>query len=748
MATRNQSLEQRISDHEAALHRLETATGSNLTELESIRATMNLELEAMKNQMHQSSSKLESQMEAIIRNLQTLNNNHSDQNLGGGSTQFNHFNHHNMGEQRHSFGNFSRLAKIEFPKFSGTNIEGWLCRVEHFFSVDATPDNIKVQLAIIHLEDMALLWHQSFVKSRGGSIEGMAWNEYKGFISTRFALIMDQNAMAALASIKHTGSLEELCQEFDLALTRVNICDEYAVSLFLKALKPEVGNPLKLIRPRNLPEAYMLAIQQIDNLNLLSSFTPKPPYKPTYQSSSIHSKHIYNPTPISSANIPLLPAPSKPRTTFTRNLTPKEIADKRAKGECFGCTEKFSPTHKCKNKQFFSIEICEEETEEEVVSYETLDPQISLNAIMGVSSYSTMRVTGSVGTKTLHILIDSGSTHNFIDEKLALKMQCPTKSMSTLNITIADGNKMSCTKMCEKLQWMMQGNWFKADVLLIPLSNYDMVLGIQWLQGLDDITWNFKDLTMKFKSDGRVIKLKGAKSNGVSLCASEKLDGLMSNANQLAQIFSLHLLNTEEIPSLPSVQEQVATSPHLEALLQKYSDVFAMPKSLPPSRVCDHKIVLKDNSKVIAQKPYRYPAAQKDIIEQMTQELLDMGIIRESTSSFAAPVVLVKKKDGTWRMCVDYRRLNEATVKNSFPIPLIDELLDELGGATVFSKLDLRSGYHQVRMFEPDICKTAFRTHQGHFEFLVLLFGLTNAPATFQALMNATFKPLLRRCDF
>jgi hypothetical protein len=156
---------------------------------------------------------------------------------------------------------------------------------------------------------------------------------------------------------------------------------------------------------------------------------------------------------------------------------------------------------------------------------------------------------------------------------------------------------------------------------------------------------------------------------------------------------------------------------------------------LPPQRELDHTITLQ---------PDRYSSLQKDEIERQVQEMLSAGVITNSMSPFASPVLLVKK-DGAWRFCIDYRRLNELTIKNKFPLPVVNELFDELVGTKFFSKLDLRAGYYQIRMRPADEEKTVFKTYHGHFQFRMMPFGLTNAPATFQCIMNTVFAHFLRK---
>ena len=188
-----------------------------------------------------------------------------------------------------------------------------------------------------------------------------------------------------------------------------------------------------------------------------------------------------------------------------------------------------------------------------------------------------------------------------------------------------------------------------------------------------------------------------------------------------------------------------AQDPRIKPLLQEFADVFPeeLPPELPPKRNLDHRIELEEGSRPPWRPIYRMSPLELDAMRKELDKLLKNGSIEPSKSPYGAPVIFIKKKNGDLRMCIDYRALNKITIKNRFPIPLIDDLVDQLHGAKVFTKIDLCSGYNQVRIHPDDIEKTAFRTRYGHYQYKVMPFGLTNAPATFQAMVQDILRPLL-----
>ncbi|GJZ37982.1 reverse transcriptase [Tanacetum coccineum] len=229
-----------------------------------------------------------------------------------------------------------------------------------------------------------------------------------------------------------------------------------------------------------------------------------------------------------------------------------------------------------------------------------------------------------------------------------------------------------------------------------------------------DFKWSFQNEV--FISDVMLLPLGGCEMVlGIQWLAT--LGDMQCNFKKLIMKFNhkgrelvLRGINNTHLCQIESVE---SVSVEVEQVLTQFDEVFKVPKDLPPQRSHDHQIPLMPNTPPINVRPYKHPPNQKDAIEGMVKELMDSGVIR--------------------------------AIKDKFPIPVIEELIDELNGSVVFSKLDLRSGYHQIRMKEDDICKTAFRTHEGHYEFLVMPFGLTNAPLTFQSLMNTVFKAFLRK---
>ena len=223
--------------------------------------------------------------------------------------------------------------------------------------------------------------------------------------------------------------------------------------------------------------------------------------------------------------------------------------------------------------------------------------------------------------------------------------------------------------------------------------------------------------------------------------------------NRLRSMYNIHAMT--EVFTSQFQQKEVFSNLWLELpnkmpielvqLLHNYKSIFSPPTTLPPSRSHNDDIPLMKDAKSVKVCPYWYPHSQQQRIETMVQEMLTAGIIASSTSPFSSLIILIKKKDGTWRFCTDYRVLNAITIKDNFLIPTVDELINELYGSHYFSKIDLRSGYHQILVAVEDRHKTTFRTHQRHYEWLVIPFGLTNALITFQSLVNNVFKDYFRK---
>ncbi|XP_056690204.1 uncharacterized protein [Spinacia oleracea] len=446
--------------------------------------------------------------------------------------------------------------------------------------------------------------------------------------------------------------------KFDVLNTHHGLPEEFVLESFIGGLNPTVKPLVRAFKPTTIAEAVEFARLQEEQI---VAFTQRPyttKHIP-YSQKAIQAVPVNTNKPFNSGLPALLPTPStKPTSSQLTKFNPRE-------------PQLFTVEISSSNEDKDSTE--SEDEGDELDSTGVAEPILSLNALSGNQNFQTMRVTGTRNNKMFHVLVDSGSTHNFLGLELAKKLGCEIESIPS------------------------QGKTFTADMMLIVLGGCDMVLGVQWLATLGPICWDFKALLMEFTIDGGQFVLK---------------------------------VRDVSFMSLHKAEFQQPSSDELETLKYKHSDIFADPIELPPHRgVFDHTIPLEPNARPVNIRPYRYPLKKRDVIEQLVQDMLERGVIQNSASPFASPVVLVGKKDGTWRLCVDYRELNNRTIKNKFPIPVIDELIDELVGAAVFSKLDLRAGVFKpllrkcVLVFFDDILVYS-RDKEQHWGHLARVFEL------------------------
>ncbi|XP_026410826.1 uncharacterized protein LOC113306056 [Papaver somniferum] len=473
-----------------------------------------------------------------------------------------------------------------------------------------------------------------------------------------------------------------------------------------------------------------------------ATYRPPPLFVPSHQPQRNISSPVTSPKNFTKPSLPLTTNSPPP----IKRLSYANMRKRMEKGPCYNCDEVFQAGHKCIKQQIYMLAADDEETTqsgEESPCDTPLSPsteeevEISLHALAGNTSHSTIIIEGANKKQSLTILIDSGSTHSFLDPGAAARCGVTIQPATPLLVAVANENKMVSDAKCSSFTWQMQGHEFQYDMILLKLGGCDMVLGVDWMGGMSPMMFDFNNLTVTFIKAGKHITLQGNTPTAhISMMTGSALHKwLKKNIHGLVgNFFSITACEPEaEIPE------------PIKPLLQKYESIFQEPTTLPPFRAHDHHIPLKPLTTPPNQRPYRIPYIQKEVVEQLVQKMLKSGVIQPSHNPFSSPILLIKKKDGSWRFCVHYRKLNEATVKDKYHIPITEELLYEFFGSKVFTKIDLRAGYHQIRVYPPDTYKTAFKTHQGHYEFMVMPFGLTNAPTSFQALMNDVFKPHFRK---
>ena len=331
----------------------------------------------------------------------------------------------------------------------------------------------------------------------------------------------------------------------------------------------------------------------------------------------------------------------------------------------------------------------------------------------------------------MHALIDRGSTHSYVCmEHVFDKVPAMEKLAYDMHVTSPLGHNVSVNSIYRNCPIVIQTREFLADLITLPFREFDLILGMDWLSKHRAIVDCGQKIVVLRCSDQTEVIIQGIGSSVMShVISTMQARRIMKKG---CETFLALILNSKrgqvDVEKIPVVRE--------------FPNVF--PEELPGillEREVDLAIEIVPGTVPMSRAPYRMAPTELKELKSQLQELLDKGFIRPSVSPWGAPVLFVKKKDGTLRMCIDYRQINKVTVKNKYPFPRIEDLFDQLKGAGVFSKIDLRSGYYQLRVKEGNVPKTAFRTRYGHYEFLVMPFGLTNAPAAFMDLMNWVFRP-------
>ncbi|XP_062091879.1 uncharacterized protein LOC133797823, partial [Humulus lupulus] len=643
---------------------------------------------------------------------------------------------------------YERFRKQRPPVFEGStdplDAQDWKSSLEDIFEFMQLSDREKVSCAAHTLKKDAKIWWEVVKQTR--EVNQMTWAEFELVFNEKFYNEAVLTAKVSEFTRLQQGNLSvaEYARTFDrlakFAPDLVNT-ETSRLNRFLEGLQPELARDVDM--GRTGPLSYAQAVEKAlraehreEKITKAKAATSMPRRDTPFNK---EQSRFHNDNKRGAQNFQFRQGQNKKFKGGQQNRQPGfqqmprcQTCGKNHFGECRLLTKS---CFKCGKGDHF-IKDCPLMKNQQMKD----EPQRTNARVFTITQAdadtNNSVVSGDIFASGIltHALIDSGATHSFASLTYVKRLGRSCEKLSEVFSTmLPSGEILYSTHWLRGVPICIDGRELYADLIMLEMADYEVILGMDWLSKYN-ATIDCRRKTVIFKpSEEDEFMFTGATSKSciplISAMKARRLleSGCVGYLASVVDTYKEQKLKPEDVP-----------------VVRDFLEVFPedLP-GLPPDREIEFVIELLPGTAPVSKAPYRMAPAELKELKIQLQELLDKKFIRPSFSPWGAPVLFVKKKDGTMRMCIDYRELNKLTIKNKYPLPRIDDLFDQLQGRGVFSKIDLRSGYHQLKIREEDVPKTAFRTRYGHYEFLVMPFGLTNAPAAFMDLMNRVFKDYL-----
>ncbi|GJY52818.1 reverse transcriptase domain-containing protein [Tanacetum coccineum] len=615
---------------------------------------------------------------------------------------------HNLGSNssQNKTRNYKEFRAVMHESFHGTEgvvgLTRWFEKLESQFGISNVAEGDRVKFASSTLLDGALTWWNMYVRSvTHDTAHATPWSDFKAMFIRKYCPKNEIKQMEnELWNLKVKGtSLTAYNQRFQELIL---LCPEMVpnadrlLERYIEGLPLNIKGNVTSSKPVDLHEAIEMAqglmYQVVQELGENSGDKQK------------WNKNHYTHNPNNTSNLNPNKRPETARV-FTvgqghkakdcrappRPATQRGPESQGGQGSdvtCFGCGEKGHYKNKCPNNG------------NQGGGRRTPGRVYNLCAKAAVKDNNVVNGTFLINNVYASVLFDTGADRIFVSYAFSKHIDVtPTTLDTNYDVELADGKSLTTNTILRGCTLNLQNHLFKIDLLPIELGSFNVIVRMDWMaEHRVEVVYYKKCIRVPYRND--MLTIQGKRSGIKSESRLEVISSIRTQKyiDQGCQVFLIQMMKEEET-EIP--ERRINDVP----VVRDFPEVFPedLP-GLPPTRQVEFHI---------------------------------------SSSPWGAPILFVKKKDGSFRMCIDYRELNKLTMKNCYPLPRIDDLFDQLQGSSIYSKIDLRSGYHQLRVREEDIPKTAFRTRYGHYEFRVMPFGLTNAPAVFMDLMNRVCKPYL-----